>query len=290
MKLAVFCFLLWAAVPPPQVVDGYMRYVEALLDLQLDSAQQARLRADVKDYYTRQDRKAIQIVEKAAQDWLQLQQQDPQLVATAMTMTRPDALLSLADAAKKGEADSRFLLDAYYAAHPILAAGKPGGLPLTRDAVAGDLEVKRWHATEILRQRVPTPNLDAALQAAIQEHPQLNPAQQVALARQSGEWARIRYAWPRASAMDRLLTRAELGGPLDAHERQAIQQFQANLHSQLNGMLSQHQNAMLQSTVQNMKQNSETIMGRGTVWNPATNRWEQQGGIVTEFNGVVRVP
>jgi hypothetical protein len=31
-------------------------------------------------------------------------------------------------------------------------------------------------------------------------------------------------------------------------------------------------------------------MGRCTVWNPAGKRWDQQGGIVTECNGTVRVP
>lgn len=44
------------------------------------------------------------------------------------------------------------------------------------------------------------------------------------------------------------------------------------------------------SSLTHMRQNSEIIMRRGTVWNPASNRWEQQGGIVTEFNGTVRVP
>jgi hypothetical protein len=55
-------------------------------------------------------------------------------------------------------------------------------------------------------------------------------------------------------------------------------------------MVAQHRQSVLGSALQNMRENSDTIMGRGTVWNPATNRWEQQGGIVTEYNGTVRVP
>lgn len=58
----------------------------------------------------------------------------------------------------------------------------------------------------------------------------------------------------------------------------------------MNSMVAQHRQSMLNSAIQNMKQNTDIIMGRGTVWNPATNRWEQQGGIVTEYNGTVRVP
>jgi hypothetical protein len=63
----------------------------------------------------------------------------------------------------------------------------------------------------------------------------------------------------------------------------------AGLNTQLQGMAAQQQ-GLLNSSLAHMRQNSETLMGRGTVWNPATRRWEQQGGIVTEFNGTVRVP
>jgi hypothetical protein len=64
----------------------------------------------------------------------------------------------------------------------------------------------------------------------------------------------------------------------------------AGLNAQIANMRAQHQQTMLGGALRAMRQNSETIMGRGTVWNPATNRWEQQGGIVTEYNGTVRVP
>ena len=69
------------------------------------------------------------------------------------------------------------------------------------------------------------------------------------------EAARLNFGWARASRLDRLFGRTDLGSSLAA-----------------------------------MRQNSEANMGRRTVWNPAANRWEQQGGSVTELNGTVRVP
>ena len=89
--------------------------------------------------------------------------------------------------------------------------------------------------------------------------------------------------------MDRLLGRAELGGRLAPQEQAQVQQFMAGLNSQLQGLAAQQQ-SLLNSSLAHMRQNSEILMGRGTAWNPATQRWEQQGGIVTEFNGTVRVP
>jgi hypothetical protein len=81
-----------------------------------------------------------------------------------------------------------------------------------------------------------------------------------------------------------------MGAPLTPQERAALQQFATQMNAQINGMVAQHRQSVLGSALQNMRENSDTIMGRGTVWNPATNRWEQQGGIVTEYNGTVRVP
>lgn len=206
---------------------------------------------------------------------------------------RPNTLSGLQQAARQGQADSAYLLALYYQHNPILAPGKPDGLPLTRDMIEADLALKHWYATEIHHQPAPAPDakvIQAALAVAIRHHPTLSGPVQVELARQSAEWARIRYSWPKASPLDQLITRRDLGARLTPQEEAAVQQVIAGLNAQLNGMVSQHRNAMFQSAIENFKQNSDTIMGRGTVWNPAAQRWEQHGGIVTEFNGTVRVP
>lgn len=271
---------------------GYTGLLSALFGINYTPAEQQQIRHHVEGYWASRDRESMQTVIKSAQTWEQLGQQPRDLALTGLRMTRPSTLRAVHQAAAQGKADSQYLLDLYYQRNPILAPGKPGSIPLTRDIIEADLALKHWSATEIHHQNAPAPDarvIEEAVRAAIRTYPALSAADQMKLAEQTAEWARVSYAWPRASAVDKLITRADLGARLTPQEQAAIQQVMASFNTQLNGLRSQ-QTAMLQSTIQNFKQNSETIMGRGTVWNPATNRWEQQGGIVTEYNGTVRVP
>jgi hypothetical protein len=159
--------------------------------------------------------------------------------------------------------------------------------------VDAQLDLQHFVVTEIHRRSAVPADArirEQAYRTAAATHASLTAEQQVALARQPGELARTRYGWGRASEIDRTLTRAEMGAALTPQEQAAARQVLAGVGAQLNGMVAQHRDAMLGGMIQNMQQNSDLIMGRGTVWNPATNRWEQQGGIVTEYNGTVRVP
>ncbi|MDX2150733.1 MAG: hypothetical protein SFV54_08355 [Bryobacteraceae bacterium] len=282
-----------ASRPAPEVVEHYTNFLQALFGLRYSPSERAEIQRHVSGYWATGDREAIDTVNNSAATWRNVQQQDPELIAAAFSMTRADTLVSVQKAADQGREDSRYLLSLYYRANPILAPAKPGGLPLTRDMVEADLAVKHWLATEIQRQPVPRPDaaaINAAIQAATRVHSSLTADEQLKMGKIAGEWARIRYGWSRASAIDRLITIQDMGGRLTPREQAAVQQVIMGFNAQLNGMVSQHRDAMFSSAIQSMKQNSDTIMGRGTVWNPATNRWEQQGGIVTEYNGTVRVP
>ncbi|MCU0967766.1 MAG: hypothetical protein MUF03_02920 [Rubrivivax sp.] len=282
----------WAAAPDGRAIETYIDYCGALLGLNWNASQRAELRRQAASYWTDGNPEGIRTVLGAADAWQRLQSTPQALRDTALRMSRPDVLLSLQQAAARGDRDSRWLLDRYHEQNRPLAPGKPDGLPLTREMVEARLGVQHFLATEIHRQPAPVPDaatVEASVRSAIAVHPTLTAAQQVELARQPGELARLRYGWARASAADRLLARAETGARLSAAEQAQVQQVMAGLNAQLAGLQAQQQ-SMLASSMQSMRQNSEIIMGRGTVWNPATNRWEQQGGIVTEFNGVVRVP
>lgn len=275
-----------------RVIENYTNTVGALLGVQFTAAERATIRGHVEGYWARGMEENKKSVLDANRTWELIGTQDPELAKAALRMSRHTVLTGLSEAAAKGNPDSKFLLDAYYQRYPVIASGKPGGLPLTREMVEAELALKYWMTKEIHRQNAPAPDgtvVENALRAAIAAHSRLSPAEQVEKEKQAGEWARVQYGWARASHLDRLLTIEQMGGPLMPQERMQLQQFTAGLNSQLQGM-QQQQFGMLQSTLNNMKQNSETILGRGTVWNPATNRWEQQGGIVTEYNGVVRVP
>lgn len=66
-------------------------------------------------------------------------------------------------------------------------------------------------------------------------HASLSPEAQFALAQTPGEAARLRYGWARASPMDRLLGRAELGGRLTPQEQAQVQQFMTGIVIEFNG-------------------------------------------------------
>lgn len=296
--LAVLAFALVVLPPrasaqPAPDAREYAETVGWLLGLHWTPAQQTELQRHVDGYVGANDTRALATIDELRRTRQLLLQQPQPLRATALEMGRPDILLGLHAAARDGARDSQWLLDQYYAANPPLATGHAGGLPLTRAMVDAQLDLQHFVLTEIHRRSAVPADArirEQAYRTAAATHASLTAEQQVALARQPGELARTRYGWGRASEIDRTLTRAEMGAALTPQEQAAARQVLAGFGAQLNGMVTQHRDAMLGGMIRNMQQNSDLIMGRGTVWNPATNRWEQQGGIVTEYNGTVRVP
>lgn len=275
-----------------EAINAFTEVSALLLGLSFDGAQRQRIRQLLEAYVQRGQRREIAAVQGSVDFLARLRQQEPALRAVALRMSRSATLQNLASEAQSGDELAGWLLAQYHRVHPVLAPGKPGGLPLTRDIVDGQLDLAHFMATEIHRHPAPAPtdtDRERAYRAAAVRHASLSPEAQLAMAEAPGEAARLRYGWQRASPMDRLLGRAELGGRLTPQEQAQVQQFMAGLNTQLQGMAAQQQ-GLLNSSLAHMRQNSETLMGRGTVWNPATRRWEQQGGIVTEFNGTVRVP
>lgn len=295
-----FLFLaLLLAVPStarpadPAVAQEYTDFLSGVLGIPFSTAERNQMRAHLDAYWQANNRQVMRNVDQAIQGHRLLQQQEPGLRAAVQKMTRPDILRGYHQAAAAGEAEARYVLDLYYRHNPVLASAQPGGLPLTRDMIEGWLGVKHWTATVIHRQPAPAPDantIERAARQAAQEYPQLSAQQQLKFAQMPGENARLRWAWQRATPIDQLLTRAELGGRLTPQEQAQVQQVMAQFQGQLNGMAAQHQNAMLGGAIRGFQESTDIIMGRGTVFNPTTNRWEQQGGIVTEYNGVVRVP
>lgn len=277
---------------PETAVQAFTEVTGQLLGLSFDPAQRQRIRQLIDGYWQRQQRREMDAVTGTVAFIAKMREQEPGLRAVALRMSRPEALKNLAQEADAGDALAAWLLVQYHAVHPVLAPAKPGGLALTRDSVDGQLDVAHFMATEVHRQPARRPTAaerEQAYRAAAARHPGLTPEAQFALAQAPGEAARLRYAWQRASPLDRLMARADLGGRLTPQEQAQVHQFMAGLNAQLQGLAAQQQ-GMLASSLANIRQNSDTIMGRGTVWNPSTNRWEQQGGIVTEFNGTLRVP
>ena len=278
-------------VPEP-AVQAFTEVTSQLLGLPFDDAQRQRIRQFIEGYWQHGQQREMKAVNDTVAFLAQLREREAPLREVALRMSRPAALRNLAEEAEAGDALAAWLLAQYHAVHPVLAPAGPGGLPLTRDSVDGQLDLAHFMATEVHRQPAHRPHAaerEQAYRAAAARHAGLDGPAQFAVAQAPGEAARLRFAWQRATALDRLIARAELGGRLTPAEQAQVQQFMAGMNAQLQGLAAQQQQ-MLDSTLAHLRQNSETLMGRGTVWNPATGRWEQQGGIVTEFNGTVRVP
>jgi hypothetical protein len=267
-----------AAAAPQTTVQAFTQVSAAILGLDFSEAQYNEIQRHINGYWQRQDQQNMQSVANTLGFAARLRELPPELSSVALRITRPDVLLGLEKERSEGDPLATFLLDTYYRANPILAPAKPEGLPLTRDIVDGQLELQYFMASEIHRQPVIPLNAEVrerAYRTAAAAHGNLSASQQVEAARAPGEVARLRYGWNKASAQDRLLGRAELGATLTPQEQAEVQQIMASFNAQLNTMAAQHQQSMLGTALQNMKQNSDIIMGSGTAWNPATNRWEQ---------------
>jgi hypothetical protein len=276
---------LAAQSAPPSLVDGYRGYVELLLGVTFSPAQRDTLRTFADGYWRARATPAMRVVERGASMWTQLTGVPDAVRQTTVATTRGDVLVALDQAAREGDAESRWLLAVYRAQHPPLAEGRPGAPPLTREVMDAQLELHRFNEVEIHRRSMPP--IDAAARAAAyrdgaRRYPTLTVAQQRALATVAGEWASTRGQWAILGPELRLLVRESLGARLTGDERLALEGIRQ--------MGRQHQQQVLGSALAHMRETSELVMGRGTTWNAARGRWEQQGGIVTEFNGTVRVP
>jgi hypothetical protein len=273
--------------PNPRDVHGYIEYTATLLGLRYSPVQRAELQAQVVSYWTLEQQANIDAVTRGAEVWRQrMANADPDVVAAAVGASQPDVLRSLKQSADKGEEDSRWLLNAYYAANPPIAPGASDGLPLVRAVVDARLELDAFLQREVFRQQAPELDQrarDAAYRLAAERYASLSGEQQIALATSAGELAQTRGQWKRMGQELRTMVRANMGAKVTPEEQAAVQMA---LGQGPNGA----QAKMLQSSLNHMRETTDIVIGRGTTWNPATGRWEQHGGVVTEFNGTVRVP
>ncbi len=276
------------ALPAAQLtatnITHYMEVVSHLLGISFRPQQRAELQAMVENYDRQGDQARIKVVLDSESMWQKLQSTEPALREVALTMSRPDVLLNLEK--DKAQPDSRWLLDQYYRVNPPLAPGKSGSIPLTKSMVDAALEMEAFVQGEIKRMAPATVDpavRERAYQEAARTYASLTAEQQMDLARKAGQLALERGQWRIMNPQFQAVVRANMGVRLTAEEQMMVSEFQ--------NMGRNHMNAMLGSQIQNMKQNSEMIMGSGTTWNPTLGRWEQRGGIITEYDSnTVRVP
>jgi hypothetical protein len=264
-----------------QMIQKYIDFLSYATEIQFSPAQRAQIRTFVQGYMRNGDQKSISEVKGSLTTYDKLLAQSAEEREVVRKQARPIILTQLQQEAIAGKEDAKWLLNAYYQAHPPIASGNP---PLTRDMVDAHIEMEHFLLTQVLGHEAPPINAQTrakVYQTAAAQYAQLSPQEQRSFAEKPGQLALTKYQWARMSAEDRLMMRAQIGGvnSLSPQEQMMISQFQ----QQANQMLRSHNWNMMQSTLNNMRQNTDIIMGTPPIWNPSTNRYEQRGGIITEF-------
>ncbi len=264
-----------------EIIRDYIATVGYVYQIRFSDAQQAQLRRFLTGYWKNNDQARIRDTLQTVQAGEKIMQMPQQEREAFVKLLLPKAMEVVRKEAQRGAADSRWLLDAYYEAHPPLAKGNP---PLVREMIEAYIESERWHAVHIFRQK--TPPLNEKTRAAIykmliENYPKLSAEKQRAMAEMPGMIATIKLRWSRMSAEERLMMRANVGGDrvLTVQERMMV----AQLQQQMNQMMRSHALRMMTDELNHIRANQQLIMGSAPYWNPSTQRWEQIGGIVTEF-------
>lgn len=195
--------------------------------------------------------------------------------------------------AKSGDAEANYMLDLYYRAHPPIAPGLP---PLTKDIVDALMEFDYFFNVEVKGVKAEPMDADfreKMYREAIAKWKSLDAAGQQEMFESASKVSLYRIQWANTGPEDRLLIKANVVGEnnLSREEKVYLAQIKQTLmqmNLQMNQMLQNHRSQILNNELQFMRESQQTIMGNGTHWNPTLGRWEQQGGIVTEY-GVTRV-
>jgi hypothetical protein len=136
-----------ARTAPDTAVQAFTEVTALLLGLSFDGAQRQRIRQFIDAYWQRQQQREMKAVLSSVDFLAQLRQREAGLREVGLRMSRPAALKNLAQEAEAGDALAAWLLSQYHQLHPVLAPAEPGGLPLTRDSVDGQLDLAHFMAT-----------------------------------------------------------------------------------------------------------------------------------------------
>jgi hypothetical protein len=272
-------------------VRQYHALVEMLYDVRLTHAQRAQLRPFVDQYRLGKGQKR-QIFDNCLEFYRQLMMKATEERTAHCRQIMPVSLLEQWKLAKTGDAEARLMLDIYYAAHPPLAQGTPH---LTRDIVDALIAFDHFFNTTVKGLKtgpIDKPYREKMYKEAINKWKTLDANAQEEMFKSAANVSMLRLKWDNAGPEDRLLIKARAVGeqnlsPAEQQQLAQIQQIQQwqmqQMQAQL-GSIQQQQWQLLGNEIQYMRQNQQTIMGNGTYYNQTLRRWEQHGGVVTEFH------
>lgn len=262
-------------------IRKYNELTEMLLDMKMNHAQRAQLRNFADSYRYSVDWQKQQTFYNCLAFYDQIMAKpaaERQAYCRHLTAT---TVLEQWKLAKFGDPEARFMLDLYYSALPPIA---PGALPLTADVVDALIDFDYFFNTEVkgLKTGPIDDNYRRKMhEEAVAKWKTLDAAGQQAVFESASQVGLHRLQWAQASPDERLMIRARVVGasnlsPAEQQRLAVLQQRQASF--------SQQQSQLITNELQYMRQNQQIIMGNGTYYNQTLGRWEQHGGIVTEFH------
>jgi hypothetical protein len=257
----------------PQVVDSFIKATEYLYLGKMNESQRARVRVVLERQWNDGSTAAnvVQTIE-GHQKLLALPARTQRLALMSNLM---GSLISHQESASQGDDYSKAVLEAYSKANPPLNPQAPLFSKVLADAYvdaflfmgavrSGKAEPK---VGEESRQKLRLELARDFAKADRQSRDQFQKAVGVVIGHM--------LHWPTMNELDRLMVKADLGARLAPHEQQAVMQARQ--------MMNNHSMQMMSNQLGWMRQNTDTIMGSAPRWNPSSNRWEQKGGIITEF-------
>ncbi|MDX1930995.1 MAG: hypothetical protein SFU56_00165 [Capsulimonadales bacterium] len=264
-----------------ELFEQYSAYARNLLDIKLSASQRETQRKFVENYWMQGRSENIRTVVTAAQLYRKVMNTPADVRLQVFAEARGKAIPEIRKAARQGDPESKWLEELVNEQHGLLVAGE---IPLTCRIVDDNLEMDRFHREITSGERVrpmSAAEKRTTYQAWAKVWPSLPMEKRRSASEMQGKPTVLKLRWNRMGAEDRLLARYRMTGGknMTAEERTMVQ----NLERKMAGMMRSHANTLLNNELQFMKQNQSIIMSSGTYWNPSANRWEQHGGIVTEF-------
>lgn len=263
-----------------QMLTQHAQLVQLLLNLPYSETQLQKHFSLVKAYWQKRDYKGMQAVMGNMQFYEEILAKPAEEQKAFVRQIRSTLIISLIDDSKKAE-DSKWYLQNYYTVHPpILQAD----IPLIKET-ADDLIDFEFFKNKTLKgiavRFISQTQRDSAYAQLASAWKTFSSPKKKDIMIGASRLALIQYGWKNLGALDKIDLKLRYVGRKyvnDAEYRQ-YQQALAKFSSGNRG--SQWQ--LIQNELNFMKKSTDIIMSRGTRWNPATNRYEQEGGVVTEY-------
>lgn len=271
------------ATPVPLTASMLHRHatlVQQLLDIRYTPQQLQKHYQLVQAYWETGDYNGIQAIQGNLQFAEELNQLPQDERAATISQLRSTLIINLIEDAGKAQ-DSRWYLDNYFAAHPPLLQGDIPFITETADALIDAEYFINRELKGIATQPLTAAQRSVARKQLTAAWPGFDYDTKKQIMNGISKLSLVALRWKKIPPSERIALKVQYAGEqyLTNTERSVYQQ----------AMLQQRQSAMsnqwgvIQQEMNFMKQSTDIIMGRGIKWNPSANRYEQEGGIVTEY-------